>query len=285
MINVKTMTMQLINGEPNGIKICRIAGSSLVTIVVPRNQLSEARALPDIPSRGVYYLLDDHKGRLRKVYAGQTTQGLTRLDAHDSCKDWWNRAVMFLVPDSEFSMDVINGLEALAISYIRQHGAYAVENECSPRPYVSPYNEGFIADLHEEILFRMIVLGFDLDAVGDDGKEEASEIFHTTKRGIKGIGFYNASEGTFDVLEDSVIDMHALPGTQKKPNDHIIQLREELRVNGLIEEAEDGIHRLCTKVSFDSPSAAAVFVLGGSQNGWTEWIDSIGRTLSSVYRD
>ena len=37
-------------------------------------------------------------------------------------------------------------------------------------------------------------------------------------------------------------------------------------------------------LTFASPSAAAVFVLGGSQNGWTEWVDSDGNTLSDIYR-
>lgn len=37
-------------------------------------------------------------------------------------------------------------------------------------------------------------------------------------------------------------------------------------------------------VSFNSPSTAAVFVLGGSRNGWAEWIDDAGRTLDEVYR-
>ena len=35
---------------------------------------------------------------------------------------------------------------------------------------------------------------------------------------------------------------------------------------------------------FPSPSAAAVFVLGGSQNGWIEWVNDQNQTLDSVYR-
>ena len=36
--------------------------------------------------------------------------------------------------------------------------------------------------------------------------------------------------------------------------------------------------------SIPTSSAAAVFVLGGSQNGWAEWVDDSGSTLSDVYR-
>lgn len=37
-------------------------------------------------------------------------------------------------------------------------------------------------------------------------------------------------------------------------------------------------------LEFPTPSAAAVFVLGGSQNGWTEWVSDNGETLNQVYR-
>lgn len=42
---------------------------------------------------------------------------------------------------------------------------------------------------------------------------------------------------------------------------------------------------LANNIDFASPSAAAVFVLGGSQNGWTEWVNDAGQTLDSVYRN
>ena len=40
----------------------------------------------------------------------------------------------------------------------------------------------------------------------------------------------------------------------------------------LFGEASDRME-LADDVEFASPSAAAVFVLGGSQNGWTEWVN------------
>lgn len=72
MISLTTMTMQLIDNEPDGIRICRVEGESLVTVVVPREKLAEARHLPELPFRGVYYLLDEDHGVLSRVYAGQT---------------------------------------------------------------------------------------------------------------------------------------------------------------------------------------------------------------------
>ena len=37
-----------------------------------------------------------------------------------------------------------------------------------------------------------------------------------------------------------------------------------------------GIAVLAEDLEFPTPSAAAVFVLGGSQNGWTEWVSDDG---------
>ena len=81
MIRVKTLTVQLIDAQPDRIRICRIDGESLVTVVVPKEDLTEAKSLPNIPQRGVYYLLDEDHGNVSRVYAGQTTQGIARLDA------------------------------------------------------------------------------------------------------------------------------------------------------------------------------------------------------------
>ena len=71
MIRVKTLTVQLIDAKPDRIRICRIDGESLVTVVVPREDLAEAKSLPNIPQRGVYYLLDEDHGNVSRVYVGR----------------------------------------------------------------------------------------------------------------------------------------------------------------------------------------------------------------------
>lgn len=80
MTSLETSTIQLLGGDPDGIRICRVEGESLVTIVIPRDKLLETKQLPDIPPRGIYYLLDEDRGNLNRVYAGQTTQSVTLED-------------------------------------------------------------------------------------------------------------------------------------------------------------------------------------------------------------
>lgn len=45
-----------------------------------------------------------------------------------------------------------------------------------------------------------------------------------------------------------------------------------------------GVTDLAEDLELLTPSAAAVFVLGGSQNGWIEWVNNDGETLNQVYR-
>ena len=73
------MTIQIIDNNPDGIRICRVDGESLVTVVVPRDMLGEAKCLPDLPDRGVYYLLDEDHGVLSRVYAGKPRRDLSDL--------------------------------------------------------------------------------------------------------------------------------------------------------------------------------------------------------------
>ena len=146
MINLKTMIMQLVDNETSGIRVCRIEGESLVTVIVPRDRLAEAKKLPDLPYRGIYYLLDEDHGVLSRVYAGQTTQGLSRLEAHKAKKEFWNKAVMFLDDDNNIDRDVLDSLEAKAIEYVRTHGSYETDNASTPCPRVNPYKEHSFSD-------------------------------------------------------------------------------------------------------------------------------------------
>ncbi|MBE5711854.1 MAG: GIY-YIG nuclease family protein [Slackia sp.] len=273
MIRVKTLTIQLIDAQPDRIRICRVEGESLVTIVIPREDLAEAKALPNIPQRGIYYLLDEDHGNVSRVYAGQTTQGIARLDAHKARKEFWNKAVMFLDDDQNISKDALDVLEAKAIDYVRTHGSYETDNSVTPKPYIDPYKEESVEHLHGRILFRMAALGYDLDRV-DQGPVGAPIVFHTKKNGIRGTGRYDKATGHFTVLAGSEVNL--LKPVLK--NASVASARSEI-FSGIT-----GVAKLSEDLEFPTPSAAAVFVLGGSQNGWTEWVDNDGETLNQVYR-
>jgi hypothetical protein len=59
--------------------------------------------------------------------------------------------------------------------------------------------------------------------------------------------------------------------------------RDKLIASGVMEE-RDGEYIFNQDFLFSSPSTAAAVVLGRSANGWIEWKDENGQTLSDVYR-
>lgn len=62
MARLKTMTTQFIDGEPNGVRICRCTLSTMTTVFVPRPLLARAKQVSDLPLRGIYYLINDEDG-------------------------------------------------------------------------------------------------------------------------------------------------------------------------------------------------------------------------------
>ena len=210
---------------------------------------------------------------MSRVYAGQTIQGLARLNSHKSRKEFWNKAVMFLDEDWNIDRDTLDALEAMAIDYVCTHGSYEADNCDKPNPRLSPYKEQRVESLHRSILFRMETLGYDLDRV-DEGPVTGSTMFHTRRNGVRGIGVYDKDTGAFTVLAGSEIDLDRT----------VIKLRAAINARSQLFSSAKGGQILDIDLTFTSPSAAAVFVLGGSANGWTEWVNDQGMTLDSIYR-
>ena len=88
------------------------------------------------------------------------------------------------------------------------------------------------------------------------------------------VGFYNSSG--FTVLKDSVIADTSVQSFSWK------EKREEMLKEYTAIENEKLI-MTCDKV-LSSPSTAADFCNGRSNNGWIVWKDKDGNTLDSVYR-
>ena len=71
--------------------------------------------------------------------------------------------------------------------------------------------------------------------------------------------------------------------SRKCHSDNIEKQRQTAIKNGNIADI-GGKYKLNVSVSFTSPSSAAMFVLGGSINGWGEWKNKNGKTLDELFR-
>lgn len=263
------------NGQPDGIRSIRRHLSTMTTYVIPRPLLSEAKKLSGINRPGIYYLISENDdNKIAQIYIGQTRNGVVRLDDHNRSKDFWNKAIMFLADSKTFSLDMISGLEAYAIGKAHDAKRYKVENSVNPKYEIDEYDFPLIEEVYEEIQFIMATQGYKMD----NSKVTLNEIntLHTTRNGIIAFGVYNGEN--FEVLEGSEIDM-----SRKCHSSTLEKQRQTALLNGDIVFV-DGKYKLTVSVSFTSPSSAAMFVLGGSTNGWVEWKDKDGKTLDEIYR-
>ena len=263
------------NGQPDGIRSIRRHLSTMTTYVIPRTLLSEAKKLSGINRPGIYYLISENDdNKIAQIYVGQTRNGVARLDDHNRSKDFWNKAIMFLADNKTFSLDMISGLEAFAINKAHESKRYKVENSVNPKYEIDEYDLPLIEEVYEEIKFIMATQGYKMD----DAKVTLNEAntLHTTRNGVLAFGVYDGEH--FEVLEGSEIDMN-----RKCHSSTFEKQRQTALNNGDIVKVDDK-YKLTVSVSFSSPSSAAMFVLGGSTNGWTEWKDKDGKTLDEIHR-
>ena len=131
-----------------------------------------------------------------------------------------------------------------------------------------------IEEVYEEIKFIMATQGYKMD----NSKSTLNEAntLHTTRNGVQAFGVYDGEK--FEVLEGSEIDM-----SRKCHSYNIEKQRQTAIKNGNIVDI-GGKYKLNVSVSFTSPSSAAMFVLGGSTNGWVEWKNKNGKTLDELFR-
>ena len=305
MAQHKTMTIQFIDGEAQGLRLCNCAGSLFTTVYMPRPYLARAKQL-QLPMRGIYFLLKVDGSEIKRVYAGQTTQGMKRLIDHNSKKKWWDRAVLFLSDDiNNFTLDTVNGLEKFAIEKIMTTMGGIVENKVAPKYKITPFQMPFIQSLYDEIEFMMAALGLELKlaqpASGSSGQKPPAPAsggsastggaaqpapsmgcaVSMKRHGITVVGTYSGgSKGTLTVLKGATIEL----GANVHPKDKATStLRSQLLAQGKLMPQNNGLAVLLEDVSFDSPTAAAQFVFGGSINGRVNWKDASGKSIKDLF--
>lgn len=263
------------NGQPDGIRSIRRHLSTMTTYVIPRPLLSEAKKLTGINRPGIYYLIsetDDNK--IAQIYIGQTRNGVSRLDDHNRSKNFWNKAIMFLADSKTFSLDMISGLEAYVINKTTESNRYKVENSVNPRYEIDEYDLPLIEEVYEEIKFIMATQGYKMEHAKTSLNE--ANILHTTRNQIHALGIYDGDQ--FEVLEGSQIDLSRPCHSEKVET----QRQTAVQNGNIVKNGEQYI--LNISISFTSPSTAAMFVLGGSTNGWIEWKNNDGQTLDELFR-
>ena len=161
----------------------------------------------------------------------------------------------------------------VAIAEAKKANAFVLsDNKQTPKaPNLPEYQQDSMDEFFEDVKFLASFIGCNIFEVS---QPKAEHLFYTKGRGCEAKGFY--SSNGFTVLKGSVIAKTMVPSFNWK------EKRESMLHEYASIENDELV--MTSDKTFPSPSAAADFCIGSSNNGWLVWKDKEGNTLDSVYR-
>jgi len=268
------------DGDPDGLRFVERINWIGKAVVFPRTLLPKIVKLrKEFGQAGVYLLIGPRQdgGEGEMLYVGEGDPVGDRLKDHYVKKDFWNRAVFFVAGQGQLNKAHIQYLEAQLIQRAKAAKRMPLDNQKLEKdPSLSE------ADLADMRLFLDNLLGI-LPVIGIHAFEQSGKpiqaghesVLLCHSKGIEAKG-YEATQG-FVVQKGS----QAIAKTQSSVMHGDLELRKELIDNGVMSKDGDS-YRFTQDYVFNSPSAAAVAVLGRNANGRIEWRNAQGQTLKSL---
>ena len=285
----RTIRIYLADGSPTGIRHAELVNWTGQGIVCPRARIGELAAWDESRKPGVYILFgDDPAGMKPLAYIGEAENVLDRLQSHIRNKDFWDRVILFTSKDANLTKAHVKYLESRFIELASEAGRVRLENSTSPvRPSLPRPDRDAMEEFIESARILLGALGSSIlqplptnPDMGTPSAEKAGPLasvklfFRMPKTGVDAQGA--ATDEGFVVFAGSrgIAKMrdHATQGAR--------DLRKELLADGTL-VVEGASIRFTKDVLLPSPSAAAVLVCGGSQNGRWVWKDKHGKALKT----
>lgn len=271
-----TVSLYLTDGTPSGIRVIQKDNWTGVGVDCSRSDLLSARGREEFARSGVYLLVGDFEeaGGLAAIYIGEADELRTRVSNHAVGKDFWTRLAIFTSTDGSINKAHSKYLEARLFEIATAAKRCRLQNKVPPG---FPRLNDSDRDLAERFLAEMLVVlpamgitAFELPGEAADAPEFELTGNLASARGRE------TSQG-FKVLAGSqarAVEVPSLSGSAR-------ELRRALLGNGVLAEQEESLFFTQDYV-FDSPSAAAKVLIGGSVNGRVAWRTAAGRTLKEV---
>lgn len=269
----KTVTTYLIDGDPKGTQYAFISNKICQMFIVPRSNLSYLNSQEKLHKPAFYILLGEDETTKPLAYIGETENFRERVKDHDNKKAFWQKALIFVSKDADMTKTDVQYLEHKAIVEAKKANTFVLnDNKQSPKaPNLPEHQQDLMDEFFEDVKFLASFIGCTIFEV----KQPKSEhMFYTKGRGCNAKGFYS-SDG-FTVLRGSVLAKTVVPSfSWKDKRDKLMEEYASIENNMLI---------MTSDKTFSSPSTAADFCIGSSNNGWLVWKDENGTSLDVVYR-
>ena len=267
------------SGDPAGVRLIEKSNWTGRGLFFPRSVLKEARKRHELEGAGVYIIWGPGaSGQIPRVYIGEGTGLVGRLDSHAKKKDFWTDGVVFTSKDQNLNKAHIQYLEARLVGLATEAKRCELDNANVPQPPSLSDADEADAELYlDDMLLCLPVVGVGFFQK-PRAQTQAAHSLYLQAKGIKARG-YEDSDG-FVVRSGSLAVKEELPSIHAYMSD----LRSALLEGGVLEKHGD-FYRLVQDYSFGSPSTAAGVLLGRPSNGRLEWKDAEGRTLKQLQEE
>ena len=269
----KTVTTYLIDGDPKGTQYVSISNKICQMYIIPRSNLAILNKREELWTPSFYILLGEDEATKPKAYIGETENFRERVKDHDSKKEFWQKALIFIAKDAAMTKSDVQYLEHKAIKEAKTSNSFVLnENKQTPKaPNLPEYRKDDMDGFFEDVKFLTSFIGCN---IFDVVKTKDKHLFYIKVRGCDAKGFYD-TDG-FTVLKGSIIAKSSVPSfTWKEKREKLIKEYTSPDGDKFVLESDK---------TFPSPTSASTFVLGRPSNGWSDWKDKDGQTLDAVYR-
>ena len=285
MVKGQNVNLFLLDGEVTGRIKCTLANWTGLVYKIPRSLLDESKDISALHQSAIYMLfgMDDNNEPL--VYIGQAgirknDDGvLQRLKEHDtdSSKDFWTEAVVLTTSNDSFGPTDLNFLENHYYRLIKEINRYKVFNENEPT--LGNVTEEKISELLAYIEFSKLPIGLlgkkvltPIDELADSGRSEDEIIYTMTQKvGSEVVtGYAKETNEGFLLLKGSKVS-HKTAQT----------ISESLKLRRKTVK-KDNDNCIMEDILFNSPSTAAMFLIGQTANGLILWKNKEGVNLKEI---
>lgn len=269
----KTIITYLIEGNPQGAQHVTISNRTCKMFMVPRASLAAIKEREDLKRPALYILLGEDESLTPQAYIGESENFFERIKNHDSNKKFWQRALVFIADNNALNKADVQYLEYLSIRIAHKAKRYSLsDNKQIPKaPNLPEHQQDTIEEFFDDV---KMLASFINCSIFEIAEQKNKPLFFTRNRGCDAKGFYD--ENGFTVLKGSIIAKTTVPSFGWKDNrDNFIKEYTCIEKSNLVLNAD---------YTFPSPSAAANYCIGSSNNGWITWKDAKGQTLDEVYR-
>jgi Domain of unknown function (DUF4357)/GIY-YIG catalytic domain len=289
MIRTRTIELELLSGDPSGVRTIKFTNRNIKGLVIPRKLIHEAFQEEAMGRYGIYFLIwstsetDEQNISEDKIYIWQASHLKTRIKEHNDKKDFWNTCICFTTWDNSFDSSDINFLENQLIIQSGKAWRYTLENKTKGNyENISRWRKSDIEEYIEDLEILLWTLGFPIltplirlnsewKNVDVSGWED--KMYYLTRSSCKGEMIY--TNEWFIVLKWST-------GKSMENSwirDWIHTRREKLEKDGVIQIIEDGKVVFIKDHLFKSPSWGAMILSWSASNGWWDWKDINGKSL------